>query len=137
MDRPVFLGDRDLWESWDSCNHGISIPLSCGNVRWRWSSNSVPRRAARVACWQASARSIDRDKEQIAEYGAVQQRDRDHLHDVRLRADRHQRAFGLPAAMAVSGLGAVDVDELDVIGVKPPAARSATANPACSRPMAA
>jgi hypothetical protein len=36
-----------------------------------------------------------------------------------------------------SGLGFVDVDELDVIGVKPPAARSATAIPACSRPMAA
>lgn len=41
------------------------------------------------------------------------------------------------AAMAGSGLGFVYVDELDVIGVKPPAARSATAIPACSRPMAA
>jgi hypothetical protein len=41
------------------------------------------------------------------------------------------------AAMAGSGLGFADVDELDVIGVKPPAARSATAIPACSRPMAA
>ena len=33
VDRPEFLGDRDLWESWDSCLHGNSIPLSCGNVR--------------------------------------------------------------------------------------------------------
>jgi hypothetical protein len=33
-------------------------------------------------------------------------------------------------------LGFADADELDVIGVKPPAARSATAIPACSRPMA-
>src|ERR1700745_424523 len=41
------------------------------------------------------------------------------------------------AAMAGSGLVIADVDELDVIGVKPPAARSATAIPACSRPMAA
>jgi len=41
------------------------------------------------------------------------------------------------AATAGSGLGIADVDELDVMGVKPPAARSATAIPACSRPMAA
>jgi hypothetical protein len=41
------------------------------------------------------------------------------------------------AAMAGSGLGFADVDELDVIGVEPPAARGATAIPACSRPMAA
>jgi len=38
------------------------------------------------------------------------------------------------AAMAGSGLGFVGVDELDVIGVKPPAARGATAIPACGRP---
>jgi len=38
------------------------------------------------------------------------------------------------AAMAGSGLGIADVDELDVIGVKPPAARSATAIPAYGRP---
>ena len=57
LDRPEFLGGCDLWESWDSCNHGSSTPLSCGNVRWRWSSSCVPRRAARVARWQASARS--------------------------------------------------------------------------------
>jgi len=36
--------------------------------------------------------------------------------------------------MAGSGLGFVGVDELDVIGVKPPAARGATAIPACGRP---
>ena len=41
------------------------------------------------------------------------------------------------AAMAWSGLGFAGVDELDVIGVKPPAARSATAIPACSKPIAA
>ena len=41
------------------------------------------------------------------------------------------------AAMAGSGLGIADVDELDVMGVKPLAARSATAIPAPSRPMAA
>src|SRR5947199_355093 len=32
MDRPGFLGGCDLWESWDSCNHGSSIPLSCGGL---------------------------------------------------------------------------------------------------------
>jgi hypothetical protein len=38
------------------------------------------------------------------------------------------------AAMAGSGLGIADVDELDVIGVKPPAARGEPAIPACGRP---
>jgi len=57
VDRPEFLGGCDLWESWDSWHHGSSTPLSCGNVRWRWSSSCVPRRAVRVAPWQASARS--------------------------------------------------------------------------------
>jgi hypothetical protein len=41
------------------------------------------------------------------------------------------------AAMVGSGLGFADVDELDVTGVKPPAARSATAIPACSKPITA
>jgi serine/threonine protein kinase len=57
LDRPEFLGGCDLWESWDSWHHGISTPRSCGNVRWQWSSSCVPRRAVRVAPWQASARS--------------------------------------------------------------------------------
>ena len=57
LDHPEFLGGCDLWESWDSCNHGSNTPLSCGNVRWRWSSSCVPRRAVRVARWQASATS--------------------------------------------------------------------------------
>ena len=41
------------------------------------------------------------------------------------------------AAMAGSGLGIADVDELDVIGVKPPAARSATAIPGVRQAVAA
>ena len=57
LDHPEFLGGCDLWESWDSCNHGSSTLLSCGNARWRWFSSCVPSRAARVARWQASARS--------------------------------------------------------------------------------
>jgi pPIWI_RE three-gene island domain Y len=57
LDRPEFLGGCDLWEGWDSWHHGSSTPLGCGNVRWRWSSSCVRRRAARVAPWQASARS--------------------------------------------------------------------------------
>jgi hypothetical protein len=33
VDHPEFLGGCDLWESWDSWHHGISTPLSCGNVQ--------------------------------------------------------------------------------------------------------
>ena len=57
LDCPEFFGGCDLWESWDSWHHGSSIPLSCGNARWRWYSSCVPSRAAPVVPWQASATS--------------------------------------------------------------------------------
>jgi hypothetical protein len=31
LDRPGFLGGRDLWEGWGSWYPGSRIPLSCGN----------------------------------------------------------------------------------------------------------
>ncbi len=54
LSRPGFLGGHDFWESWGSWCHGSSTPLSCGNVRWRWSSSCGRSRgipAGRLPGW--------------------------------------------------------------------------------------
>jgi hypothetical protein len=51
--------------------------------------------------------------ELVDQHIAVQERDRDDVCDVHLRADRLERADRLPAAMLVGALGEVDLDVLD------------------------